>query len=216
MRIIYLHGFASGPGSRKAQVFKKRLEDSGCSVTIPRLDGGNFEGLTITGQYEILAREAAGESVTLIGSSMGGYLASLYAARHPEIDRLVLLAPAFDFQSRWPAMIGAEAFAAWKSTGKLQVYHYADNTPREVGWQLAEDALRWEPWPDFAQPALIFHGTGDTTVPIAASERFVAGHPNARLIPYSAGHELTEVVEEMWVETAAFLGLAEAGTNARQ
>ena len=31
---------------------------------------------------------------------MGGYLAALYASRHPEIDRMVLLAPAFGFGTR--------------------------------------------------------------------------------------------------------------------
>ena len=80
MRIIYLHGFASGPGSRKAQVFRARFEEAGVSVAVPHLDGGNFFSLTISGQYDILSREANGEPVVLVGSSMGGYLAALYAS----------------------------------------------------------------------------------------------------------------------------------------
>jgi uncharacterized protein len=207
LRIIYLHGFASGPGSRKAQVFQSRLTAAGLAVSVPQLDGGNFSGLTITGQYEILEQEAGGEPAVLIGSSMGGYLAALYASRHPEIEKLVLMAPAFDFQSRWPAMLGAEKFRAWQQTGELEVFHYADQGPRKVGWQLAADAATWPAVPDFHQPALLFHGVNDPTVPIAGSRAYADTHPNVTMESFDAGHELTEVLEEMWQRTAVFLGI---------
>jgi uncharacterized protein len=106
LRFIYLHGFASGPSSRKAQIFKARLEAAGAEVEVPALDGGDFENLTISGQYAIVERLAGGGAVSLIGSSMGGYLASQYASRHPEVEKLVLMAPAFHFHARWPKMIG--------------------------------------------------------------------------------------------------------------
>ena len=205
MRIIYLHGFASGPESRKAQVFRARFEKTGVAVTVPRLDSGFFFNLTISGQYDVLSREANGEPVVLMGSSMGGYLAALYASRHPEVEKLVLLAPAFGFQNRWAAMLGEEKFRAWEETGELEVFHYADNAPRKVGWQLAVDAKNWEPVPHFTQPALIFHGTNDPTVPIATSEDYAASHPNVTLEKFDAGHELTEVIDEMWERTARFL-----------
>lgn len=207
MRIIYLHGFASGPGSRKAQVFRARFEQAGVPVQVPRLDGGNFFGLTISGQYEILAREANGEPAVLMGSSMGGYLAALYASRHPEIEKLVLLAPAFGFHERWPHMLGPEKFREWETSGELEVFHFGEQAPRKVGWQLATDARNWEPVPVVTQPALLFHGTNDLTVPIAGSEAYAAAHPNVRMMAFEAGHELTEVIDEMWAQTAAFLGI---------
>src|SRR5262249_42588742 len=100
-RILYLHGFASGPSSSKAQFFKRRLEAEGATVEIPALDGGDFENLTITGQLEIIQKTADGGPVSLMGSSMGGYLAAIYAWIHPEVAKLVLLAPAFGFARRW-------------------------------------------------------------------------------------------------------------------
>jgi uncharacterized protein len=208
LRIIYLHGFASGPGSRKAQIFRAHLENAGLRVSIPRLDGGNFSALTISGQYEILEREANGEPVVLMGSSMGGYLAALYASRHPEVEKLVLMAPAFGFQQRWPAMLGEEKFLAWASTGEMEVFHYADNAPRKVGWQLAADAAQWEPTPSVSQPVLLFHGLNDATVPVAGSVAYAAGHPNVSMETFDAGHELTEAIDEMWARTAIFLGIA--------
>ncbi len=53
-RVIYLHGFASSPQSSKAQYFKRQLMGCGIDVAIPRLDGGNFEALTITSQLKIV------------------------------------------------------------------------------------------------------------------------------------------------------------------
>ena len=88
-RILYLHGFASGPGSSKARFFRQRLEAAGGRVEIPDLAAGDFEHLTLTGQLAVIERAAGGEAVSLIGSSMGGYLAALYAQRHPETVRVV-------------------------------------------------------------------------------------------------------------------------------
>lgn len=136
---------------------------------------------------------------------MGGYLAALYASRHPEVEKLVMMAPAFHFQNRWPEMMGADAVRRWEETGEMEVFHYAAGGPRKVGWQLASDAARWDPAPPVRQPALLFHGVRDQTVPIAGSELYAATYPNVILQAYDAGHELTEVMGEMWERTARFL-----------
>ena len=96
-RILYLHGFASSPASSKARFFAERMRAAGALIDIPDLAAGDFEHLTISGQLRVIERAAAGDPVALMGSSLGGYLAALYAARHPEVSRVVLLAPAFGF-----------------------------------------------------------------------------------------------------------------------
>ncbi len=40
---------------------------------------------------------------------MGGYLAALYAALHPEVQSLILMAPAFSFAQTWGKRIGEDA-----------------------------------------------------------------------------------------------------------
>ena len=54
-----------------------------------------------------------------MGSSLGGYLAALIASRNPEVERAVLLAPAFRLAERWRARMTAEELAGWKKDGLL-------------------------------------------------------------------------------------------------
>ncbi len=204
-KVVYLHGFASGPGSTKAGFFAARLRAAGYQVEIPDLAAGDFEHLTVTAQLGEVARAAAGELCILMGSSMGGYLAALHAARHPEVTRVVLMAPAFGFARRWAASLGPDQLAEWRRTGWLEVYHYADQIQRRVSYALIEDGERYEDYPDVRQPALIFHGRSDPVVPAAYSEGFAARRPNARLVLFDSGHELTDVLEPMWEHVREFL-----------
>jgi pimeloyl-ACP methyl ester carboxylesterase len=223
MRIVYLHGFASGPLSNKAQFFRARFEELGVPVEIPQLDEGNFETLTITSQLGVIDRAViqsrdraaiqnrnregtVGDPVTLMGSSLGGYLAALYASRYPEnVDRLVLLAPAFQFPSRWRKRFAGQELAEWKRTRRKNFYHYSFKADRPLGYQFVEDAVQYEDEPDFGQPALILHGTRDDVVPAEVSEQFALHHPNVRVCLVQSGHELTDVLDKLWLETASFL-----------
>jgi pimeloyl-ACP methyl ester carboxylesterase len=205
MRHIYLHGFASGPQSRKAQAFREALSGCGIDLEIPILDEADFAHLTLSRQLQVVERILAESPCRLIGSSMGGYLAAIYAEAHPEVDRLVLLAPAFAFQSRWLQIHGETAIKYWRETGWLPVYHYGAKEIRRVHFALFEDAGRFPPYPDFRQPARIFHGLNDTVVPIAFSRTFAASHPNAQLIELDSDHELTDALEVIVREAIPFL-----------
>jgi pimeloyl-ACP methyl ester carboxylesterase len=174
-------------------------------VDIPDLATGDFENLTITGQLRVVGQAAGGHPVSLIGSSMGGYLAALYAARHPEVSRVVLLAPAFRFAPRWAERLGADAVAAWRETNALDVFHYGENRQCSLSYALLDDASRYEDYPDFRQPALIFHGEDDDVVPSAYSEEFARRHPAVQLSVLKSGHELLDVLDFIAPRVTAFL-----------
>ena len=217
MNVVYLHGFASGPGSSKARFFERKFREIGLRLVIPMLDEGDFEHLTITRQLDVIGRAAGSGPVTLIGSSLGGYLAALYGARHPEVERLVLMAPAFCFARRWLAMLGPEEMDRWRETGYRNFYHYGQSRECALFYGLMEDGLHYEDFPRVTSPTLILHGTSDTVVPIALSAEFALRAPaNARLVPLASGHELTDVMEPLWAETSDFLELAgNAGVTPR-
>lgn len=203
--ILYLHGFASSPASRKARIFQDRFRAAGWDIEVPNLAENGFHDLTLTGQLDVIGRAAAGRRVSLIGSSMGGYLAALYAARHPEVERLVLLAPAFGFARLWTESLGAERVAAWQRDGSMPVMNYAEDGEAPLGWQLMQDARRYEEMPAIVQPCLIYHGVNDTVVPVSVSREFARTRPNVELRERDSDHELTNVVDELWMGAHAFL-----------
>lgn len=208
LSILYLHGFASSPQSRKARFFADRLSSLHSPVQVLDLAQGQFESLTVRRQLDLIehwASEAA-EPVTLIGSSLGGYLAALYAARHENINRLLLLAPAFGFHALWTSALGPQRVAEWKRLGSMNVFHFGEGREMPLGFHFLEDAAGFEPFPRVARPTLIFHGERDDVVPVAQSIRYQQVNPQARLVRFAqAGHELTEVLEEIWSGAKDFL-----------
>jgi uncharacterized protein len=209
MRYIYLHGFASGPSSRKARFFAERFGSLGLELETPELtpsqSEGGFEALTLTQQLTLIERSVAGAPCAMMGSSMGGYLAAIYAARHPETARIVLLAPAFCLARRWREAWGADEIEQWRITGYREVFHYAQNRQARVGYGLLEDAARYPDYPVVTQNALVFHGRLDPIVPVEYAREFAARTPGARLMEFDSGHELTDCLEPMWDATSRFL-----------
>ena len=197
-RLVYLHGFASAPTSRKARFFSERFSAQGYTLETPDLTAGDFEHLTIGGQLAVIEQLLQGHPATLIGSSMGGYLAALYASRHPEVERLLLLAPAFGFAQHWEETFGHAALKLWRESGVLPVYHYGDQRLRHLNYKIVEESRQWVPAPAFAQPAQIFHGTQDSVVPISISEAYVKRHPHVALTPVDSDHELGSALTEIW------------------
>lgn len=220
LRVFYLHGFASSPGSLKAKFFSARLRSLGIQLEVPDLSEGDFTHLTVTRQLHVIERLLAGhvdraqrptnglcapQSAMLIGSSLGGYLAALYASRHTEVARLILLAPAFDFRRLWMQDLGSQRLDQWKRNRTMLVFNYAEGREMPLDIEFLEDAGTYEPFPSFSQPALIFHGNRDPIVPVEHSLRFQRRHPATRLMRLDSGHELTDVLDPIWREAQPFL-----------
>jgi len=215
MRVAYLHGFASGPGSTKAQFFHARLAERGIELHVPDL-APDFTNMTITSQLRVVDALLDAATTILFGSSLGGYLAALAAARRPDrVPALVLMAPAFGFAQRWERRVGETAMAEWRARGTAPVFHYGRDREEPLSIALLDDARSYPEEPDPSCLALVLHGRRDDAVPLEAATRFAARRPAMRrLVVYDAGHELTEVTLPMWEETAAFLRrVGEAGAR---
>lgn len=209
MRYVYLHGFASGPASRKARFFAERFAELGIELQTPDLtpldSAGGFEALTLSGQLEHIERLIGGEPCVLMGSSMGGYLAAIYASRHPEVERIIVLAPAFCLARLWHEA-WADRIPEWKQRGYMEVFHYAQNREARIGYGLLADAEQYPDYPLISQPALVLQGRLDPIVPVEKAREFAARTPSAQLVEYDSGHELTDCMDAMWAQTRRFLG----------
>ncbi len=206
-RILYLHGFASGPNAKKGVAFTERFAGRGIVVERANLRVPSFEHLRLSAGIEVARGMIGGatDRCVIVGSSLGGLTASRLAERDPRVCGLVLLAPAFQIMARWQQQLGP-AWDDWKRTGTRAVTDHTTGQPAQVDFGFAEDALAIDVgFPDVRVPTLIFHGTEDEAVPIDHSRRFVANRPHARLVELADGHELMVSLPRILDEAEAFL-----------
>ena len=212
--IFYLHGFASSPGSTKIRYFSERLRERGVSLVCPDFNQPDFRTLTITRMLEQLDRQLppdAGPPVTLIGSSLGGTVAILAAARAPSrVARLVLLAPAVMFAKPGHHLLPPERIDEWRRRGSLPFFHYAANQELELDYAFYEDSLRYDAFNAVVpQPTLIFQGLRDASVDHRTVEQFANARPNVTLSLLDDDHQLIASLPRMWNDIQPFLGLVE-------
>src|SRR5207302_2184916 len=103
---------------------------------------------------------------------------------------------------------GDAAVVEWRRTGWLPVYHYGKNKQSRVHYGLLEEAEQYEDYPAVTQPTLIFHGRDDDVVPCEYSGEFAARNPATTLRVMESGHDLLNVLEEMWTGASQFLRAA--------
>lgn len=191
--VAYIHGFASGPGSRKGRMLASRLADAGLTLEIPDLNRPSFAEMTVTSALATVEELVASDPRPwcLVGSSLGGWIASLFAARQPaRVDRLVLLCPAFDLVRRWQDRVGVHSVAEWRERGYLEVDDAAGRAT-QLRWRFYADAESHDPTPSPPCPTLVVHGERDDIVPLTTSRAWVARAPERRrLVVVDDGHDL--------------------------
>ncbi len=206
-RFLYLHGFASGPQSKKAVAFADHFTNRGATVERLDLRVPSFEHLRLSAMIDSV-RAAIGDSrerVVLIGSSLGGLTAARVAEADPRVTALVLLAPAFQLVARWRTLLGDE-FIAWQESGWRDVMDYTTGDSARIDFGFAEDAALVDVgFPDVRVPTLVLHGVNDETVPVEHSRTFAAGKRHVRLVELDDNHELTASLPHLLSESDAFL-----------
>ena len=218
---FYLHGLASSPRSGKARFLAERFAACGLTLHCPDLNEPDFSSLTTTrmiGQVAAALRRLPPAPVVLIGSSLGGVVA-LHLAEHARselpaypVERLMLLAPAFDFGTAGMREREADRFARWRRDGWIAVQHHGYGDTRRLHFDLISDAARYDSFAvRAATPMLIFQGRGDEVVDPAMVRRFADARGHARLVLLDDDHRLAASIGRVWTETAAFLGLDGGG-----
>jgi pimeloyl-ACP methyl ester carboxylesterase len=209
MRHLYLHGFASGPASFKAVYIKERLAECGVELVIPDLNVPSFEHMTLTAMLEV-AEKHLPERTVVWGSSLGGYLATYLAHSRPEkVERLVLLAPAFDFPVSFPIRTrGAEE--AWGAGKSVPIYHHASKRDLPLAGDLQKDCAKYPASPEVKCPALVVAASRDETIPFSSIERWVKRHPQATLDQVDDQHEMIQSRPQVANLTLRYLGLKPA------
>jgi len=209
MQVLYLHGFASSPRSSKATFFAEKLAAKGINTVTPDLNEPDFSTLTVTRMLK-QAGDAIGAvsgPVAVIGSSLGGFVAVQAALQHGiRVQRLVLLAPALDFDGNRLSDLGDRGLDEWKASNRLEVFHHAYGHLIPVHYELYADARRYSAFDGtLTQPVQVFQGRRDTSVDPDTVERWAAARPNVELHMLDDDHQLLGSLNEIWKQTERFL-----------
>ncbi len=221
-RFLYLHGFGSGPGSKKGVALAAHFERRGARLELLDLRVPSFEHLRLSEILRVTRAALGGpeERAVLLGSSLGGLASARLAEDDARVCALVLLAPAFRLAERWRARFSADELRRWKETDALAVQDHTTGRPGTVDHGFLEDVARLDArgggWPDVRVPTLVLHGRGDESVEIESSRRWVQGKRHVRLVELDDGHELVasipRIASEIDLFLAPFLGPVEAGS----
>ncbi len=194
MRYVYLHGFASSPDSSKGLAVAAHLAARRPSIHVERLNMRQPSFAHLRGSAMIAHVEAriGDEPTILLGSSLGGWVALRVAERNPNVQRLILLAPAIGLAANWKRRMPHD-IEAWRRTGWRTVDDHAFGGTAEIdiGFLDDVDAIDAKGDPDVTVPTLIVHGRRDDVVPIAGSFRWAAERDNVRIVAVDDDHQLT-------------------------
>jgi pimeloyl-ACP methyl ester carboxylesterase len=173
--VILCHGMESGKESDKLVLIARALAQKG--IPALRFDfsyvgesSGRFEDITYTGEvedlaaaYSLLQGRYPGRTA-ILGSSMGGTVALLFAAIEPRVAALVTVAAPLHPENFPKRMLTAEQLRQWRLQG-FTVYN-----GRRLNVSLLRDLERINV-PAFAKklacPVLIIHGEADDVVPVS-------------------------------------------------
>lgn len=208
MKYVYLHGFASSPRSTKARQLRDRFQAVHLSLETPDLNQNDFEHLSLTRQIQQIKTLLPKESVTLIGSSFGGLTAAWIAQKCQQIDRIILLAPAFNYLNHWLPTIAPSELEKWRSGKPILIDHYGTGNRLPLDYGIVADLAQYnERDLQKAIPTLILHGSRDETIPIEQSRSYAKDRSWVELIELESDHGLVDQEETIWQAIQRFCAI---------
>ncbi|HIE64935.1 MAG: alpha/beta hydrolase [Nitrospira sp.] len=201
--VILCHGFMSSMESSTNLALTEKLLSKGIATC--RFDffghnksSGEFQEMTLTrclAQAEGILRWSTQQGYrkhSLVGSSFGGLIAILLAARHPDLCALALKCPVSDYPKIWQSRLGEGGMKHWQKSGVLSFATFDGKARLEYSFY--EDLLKVDTYRDAAlirSPTLIVHGDADVDVPVDQSNHLferLQAEKEIEIIP-GAGHD---------------------------
>ena len=189
---ILCHGFLSNKHSNTNRRLSELLPAKGINTFSFDWYGmgeseGSFADVTVgrccdqLEQALAFVRDKGYSRIGLIGSSFGGLISLLVAARHADLVALGLKCPVPDFPEMLRLEFGEAAMNRWQKTGEIPNVTGVDHSPIALHYSFYEDCLKYDAFDAATRitaPALIVHGDQDELVPlhqIHGLERSLAG-----------------------------------------
>ena len=104
--------------------------------------------------------------------------------------------------------LGDHGLDEWRRTGRLEIFHYGDNVTRHVGYELYEDAARYDAFSVARSlPTLVYQGIQDDSVSPEMVAEWSREREHVTLRVVNDGHQLAASMDQIWKESQDFLGL---------
>lgn len=183
-QILFITGFLSKRWGNKSKALAKWCEEQGWGFCCYDVRGfgdseGRFTDYTLSDWIAdarmVLTALKSDSSVTIVGNSLGSWIAWLVAQEFDIVDRLILIAPAFNMMGVRATQISPERRQVWQSTGWMPW----DDDPLHKDWPLSwkwveESEAYWHTTFDRLRPVrtTILHGLQDTVILPDGSRKF--------------------------------------------
>lgn len=207
MKYFYLHGFASGINSAKATFFKEKFASIDIELECLDLNGNDFSKFLLSKVIDDLEIKFSDfDEIVLIGSSMGGLISLNLLERLPNIRKIILLAPALEFNSHWDKLVGKNNLIQWKDNGCLPIYNTGLKKEFLLHYDFYLDMqnIKDSGFKTHGIDIINFHGIHDVTIPIESSRNFYKSN-QIELNELDSDHSLTNVLSIIWPKIRKFI-----------
>lgn len=175
-QLLFITGFLSKRWGTKSKALVELCQERGWGFCCFDFRGngdseGAFRDYTLTDWLDdarrVLHMISDGPPVTIIGSSLGGWLAWTLGQAFPQVQQLVLLAPAFNMMRKRAQDIPVSRRMEWERTGWMP---WADDAlhgefPLSWKWVKESDALWDQRFHALRRvPTTILHGLQDDVI----------------------------------------------------
>ncbi|TSA01088.1 MAG: alpha/beta fold hydrolase, partial [Nitrospiraceae bacterium] len=184
-QILFITGFLSKRWGNKSKALAQWCEEKDWGFCCYDVRGfgdsdGQFTDYTLSDWIgdarAVLGLIKNGPPITIVGNSLGGWIAWLMAQEYPAVEKLVLIAPAFNMMGVRAKQIQAARRQAWKTNGWMPW----DDEPAHKDWPLSwkwveESEAYWKISYDRLRPVktTLLHGLQDTVILPSGSREFV-------------------------------------------
>ena len=184
-QILFITGFLSKRWGNKSKALAQWCEEQGWGFCCYDVRGfGDSEGRFIdytlsdwiADARTVVTMLKAGPPITIVGNSLGGWIAWLTAQEREQMERLILIAPAFNMMGLRAKSIDPERQHDWHTAGWMPWDDEPAHRDYPISWKWVEESeAYWKTSFDRLRPVktTILHGQQDSVILPQGSSRFV-------------------------------------------
>ncbi|HSF67447.1 MAG TPA: alpha/beta fold hydrolase [Nitrospiraceae bacterium] len=184
-QILFITGFLSRRWGNKSKALSQWCQEKGWGFCCYDVRGfgdseGRFTDYTLSDWLAdartVITTLQGGLPLTIVGNSLGGWIAWLMAKEFQEIERLILIAPAFNMMGVRAQSISPERRHEWRRAGWMPWDDELGHKDWPLSWKWVEESeAYWNTTFDKIRPVktTILHGLQDTVILPKGSKKFV-------------------------------------------